>query len=232
MDIRINETWKQESGKYKCPHCNKDYSRNGISTHIWRSHGQGKDHNPNEKRKKDSYVAWNKGLTKETNDSVRKGGETYSQRIKDGEIEASWKGKKHKKETIQSISSSMIKAHEDGRAWNIGMSRWNNEPSYPEQFFMKVIENEFEDKNYKPEHPFGIYAIDFAWIHKKKAIEIDGEQHERFEEYRERDKRKDKLLNENGWKVLRIKWKDMFNNTKEQIEIAKNFIDERDYRLR
>lgn len=46
------------------------------------------------------------------------------------------------------ISESMKKAHEEGRAWNIGKSRWNNEPSYPEKFFMKVIENEFQDKGY------------------------------------------------------------------------------------
>ena len=34
----------------------------------------------------------------------------------------------------------MKRAHAEGRAHNIGTCRWNNEPSYPEQFFMKVIE--------------------------------------------------------------------------------------------
>jgi very-short-patch-repair endonuclease len=109
-------------------------------------------------------------------------------------------------------------------AWNIGKSRWNNEPSYPEKFFMKVIENEFNDKNYINEYPVGIYSIDFAWVDKKLAIEIDGDQHQRFEEYKLRDERKDSFLEIQGWKVLRIVWKDMFNNTKEQIKICKNFI--------
>ena len=118
----------------------------------------------------------------------------------------------------------MKKAHAERRAWNIGKSRWNNEPSYPEQFFMKVIENEFVDKNYINEHPIGIYSADFCWPHLKKIIEIDGDQHQRFEEYIERDKRKDEFLNEAGYEVLRVVWKDMFNNPKEMIHICYEFV--------
>lgn len=131
----------------------------------------------------------------------------------------------HTKETKEKLSKIMKQRHEDGTAWNIGMSRWNNEPSYPEKFFMKVIENEFIDKEYKTEYPFTKYSLDFAWVHLKKCIEIDGEQHQRFEDYKERDKKKDALLYENGWQILRITWKDMFNNTQYWINIAKNFID-------
>ena len=119
----------------------------------------------------------------------------------------------------------MKKAHAEGRAHNIGTCRWNNEPSYPEQFFMKVIENEFNDKNYQREMPFFKYSLDFAWPDKKKVIEIDGEQHERFNDYKERDKQKDNLLLENGWKLLRIKWKDMMKESKSWIKKAKEFID-------
>jgi very-short-patch-repair endonuclease len=126
--------------------------------------------------------------------------------------------------TKKKISDSMKNAHKEGRAWNIGKSRCNNNPSYPEQFFIKVIENEFLDKNYKREHPFGIYSLDFAWLHKKKVIEIDGEQHERFEEYKNRDIRKDRFLKENDWNILRIKWKDMFNDPKKYIRLSLEFI--------
>lgn len=127
-------------------------------------------------------------------------------------------------EKKKKISESMKKAHIEGRAWNIGMSRWNNKKSYPEDFFTKVIENEFEDKNYINEFPLSKYSLDFAWPEKKKAIEIDGEQHQRFQEYRERDERKDLYAKEHGWEILRISWKEMFNNTKHHIEIAYNFI--------
>ena len=119
----------------------------------------------------------------------------------------------------------MKKAHQEGRAWNIGKSRWNNSPSYPEMFFMEVIENEFVDKNYVREFPLGLFSLDFAWKNKKKCIEIDGDQHSRFEEYKKRDLRKDTFLKENGWQVLRIKWKDMYKDTKFYIKLAKEFIE-------
>ena len=135
-------------------------------------------------------------------------------------------GSKLTTEQKKSISDSMKKAHRDGRAWNIGKSRWNNQKSYPENFFEKVIKNEFINKNYECEYPIGIYSLDFAWVSLKKAIEIDGDQHERFDEYKQRDIKKDKLCSDNGWKVLRIKWKDLFNNTKIEIERAKQFIHE------
>ena len=122
------------------------------------------------------------------------------------------------------ISESMKMAHKEKRAWNIGKSRWNNKESYPESFFRKVIENEFFDKDYVQEYAVGIYSIDFAWPNKKLAIEIDGDQHERFEEYKQRDMRKDQFLTEEGWLILRIKWKDVCNDAKHWIEIAHNFV--------
>ena len=137
-----------------------------------------------------------------------------------------WSGKLHSEESKSKISNTMKRLHKEGKAWNIGMSRWNNKPSYPESFFMKVITNEFIDKNYKYEYNIGIYSLDFAWISKKKYIEIDGDQHQRFKEIQERDKRKDKYCKSKGWKVLRIKWKDLFNNTKSWIKIANDFIGE------
>lgn len=135
------------------------------------------------------------------------------------------KGKKLSKKAKEKISKAMKKAHKEGRAWNIGKSRWNNELSYPEKFFVKVINNEFEDKKYIKEYNISKYSFDFAWPHKKILIEIDGSQHKRFEKYKKRDRKKDKLAKEKGWKLLRISWKNFFNNTKSIIKITKNFVD-------
>lgn len=132
---------------------------------------------------------------------------------------------RHSEETKARISEAMKQRHAEGKAWNIGQSRWNNEPSWPEQFFMMVIENEFSDKDYVREMPFGKYSLDFAWPHLKKCIEIDGEQHQRFEEYRQRDVAKDKMLNEQGWQVLRIKWKELYADSKTFISKAKDFLE-------
>jgi very-short-patch-repair endonuclease len=125
----------------------------------------------------------------------------------------------------QQISKGMKRAHAEGRAWNIGNSRWNNTPSWPEKWFMTVIENEFEDTNYLREYALDRYSLDFAWPHKKLCIEIDGEQHQRFDAYRARDVQKDATLKKSGWKVLRLQWKDILADSKGKISEAKNFID-------
>lgn len=36
--MKINDEWLQLNGKYKCPYCEKEYSKKGISSHIFRSH--------------------------------------------------------------------------------------------------------------------------------------------------------------------------------------------------
>ncbi len=116
-------------------------------------------------------------------------------------------------------------AHRENRANNWQDSKQNINESYPETFFKEVIKNNFIDKNYIYQFRFNRFSIDFAWEEKKLAIEIDGSQHERYLTQIKNDKQKEKLLKKHGWKLLRIKWKDMFNNPKKWINIAKDFID-------
>lgn len=227
-NINLKNEWKLEENKYACPFCDKVYSKKGICSHIWRNHTDaGRKFDPFEKYTKNGlkHPGWNKGLTAEVNESVKKYKEKLKDGYKSGRLIPPFLGRPLTEDHKKKISSSMKKAHAEGRAWNIGKSRWNNEPSYPEKFFMKIIENEFYDKEYIREHPVGIYSLDFAWISKKKAIEIDGAQHERFEEYKNRDKRKMNFLKENGWSVVRISWKVFCNNTQDTIKMLKNFID-------
>lgn len=123
-------------------------------------------------------------------------------------------------ETKKKISESMKKAHKEGRAHNIGECRWNNKASYPERWFMKMIKNEFNlkcNKDYLKEFPFHKYSLDFAWPDQKFCIEIDGEQHQRFQEQKERDLEKDRLLKEEGWSELRVDWSWICNNSKNFI---------------
>lgn len=213
--------------KYICKYCGR-ICKNLSGLHF---HENSCKLNPNRVKRVGNrghtkgHRAWNKGLTKETSDKVKQIVNTYHQHFLEGKINLYWKNKHLPKEMKEKISNSMKIAHNEGRAHNIGECRWNNEPSYPEKWFMKVIENEFNDKNYKREFPFYKFSLDFAWTEIKKCIEIDGEQHERFEEQKRRDEEKEKLLKENGWELLRIKWKDIFNSPKEYINKAKTFID-------
>lgn len=173
---------------------------------------------------KKGSIPWNKGKTRQTDERLNyTGTESFRLSCKNNAL----KNNPMKNAAARlNLSNAMKKAHAEGRAWNIGKSRWNNTPSYPEKFFMCVITNEFEDKQVFREFPIGIYSADFCWPDKLKVIEIDGEQHDRFEEIKKRDERKDKYLKNLGYSVLRIKWKEMCNNTKLEIEKAYKFIHE------
>lgn len=160
---------------------------------------------------------WNKGLTKETDQRVSNIAKINSKRKKGKP------GRFHSEETKDKLSKIMKTRHENGTApvW----CRSKGFKSYPEEFFEKVIKNEFSDTQYEFDYPFDKFRLDFAWVSKKKVIEIDGEQHERLEEQIRRDREKDQKLKEAGWDLLRIRWKDMHNDTKKYIQKAKKFID-------
>jgi len=90
---------------------------------------------------------------------------------------------------------------------------------------LKRSENE-NHIDYEREYRVCKWFIDFAFINKKIAIEIDGKQHE----YRQHlDNEKDNFLISNGWVVLRIKWFNPINdenklNLYSQIENMKNLL--------
>lgn len=204
-------------GKWKCKWCLR----------VFRTQVELKKHCPlcDKKQIKRTKLAWNKGLTKDSDIRVANYGKANHLAYKTGKNICYMLGKHHSEENRYKISCAMKLAHKEGRAHNIGECRWNNEPSWPEKWFMQVIENEFEDKNYQREFPFHRFSLDFAWIHKKKCIEIDGEQHQKDPKQQERDQNKDKLLKEDGWKLLRLDWKWVCNNTKEAIKLARDFIE-------
>lgn len=158
--------------------------------------------------------SWNKGLTKDTDDRVLKGSNTFKENLKSGKTIHGWVGKHISSKIRNKISSSMKKAIREGRAhgW---MSR--NIISYPEQFWINVLNN----NNIKFEHNFPIsrkqlgletrtnisYFLDFK-LPYKIDLEIDGRQHHDLERI-ESDKERDKLLKANGWKIYRIEWNEI-----------------------
>ena len=77
--------------------------------------------------------------------------------------------------------------------------------SYPEKLFIDYIEKNGVDKKYAIVREYSVfpYFIDFAFINEMVAVEIDGSQHLQPER-KENDEKKDKLLNDLGWLVLRV----------------------------
>ncbi len=122
-----------------------------------------------------------------------------------------------KDSTRSKLSSAVKKRIELGL--HKGWSK-RNKPSYPELFFMKVLDNNFI--TYEFEKPEGKYFIDFAINKKMIALEIDGRQH-LIQERIESDKKKDIFLSSRGWHVYRISWKNINSITGK--EYIKNEID-------
>ena len=129
-------------------------------------------------------------------------------------------------ETKRKISEGMRKAHNEKRAGTFP-TRKNCEHSWPEKWLINVLKRELgfiECKDYQTEFYFYKQFLDFAWVEKKLCIEIDGEQHNRFQDRIDADKRKDENLKKEGWKLLRINWSYVCNNTQDSIKQIVDFL--------
>ncbi|NDF17674.1 MAG: DUF559 domain-containing protein [Verrucomicrobia bacterium] len=72
------------------------------------------------------------------------------------------------------------------------------------------------DKKYSIVREYSVfpYFIDFAFVNEMVAVEIDGSQH-LLPERKERDDKKDKLLDDLGWLVIRVSEKEIKTNIDE-----------------
>ena len=65
-----------EDGKYICPECRKTFKKFGICYHFWRCHTEeGQKLKTGQffhKKENGKIIAWNKGLTKETDERIKK----------------------------------------------------------------------------------------------------------------------------------------------------------------
>ncbi len=89
-------------------------------------------------------------------------------------------------------------------------------PSYPEQYVIKLFDELTLTSSYVHEYKCGSWFIDFANLKKKIALEIDGKQHE-LPERKFSDEKKDIFLAENGWKVVRFKWRRISKEVREEL---------------
>jgi very-short-patch-repair endonuclease len=193
-EFYILEEWKDVNDMYKCPECDMKFSKMGLISHYYRKHDE-------------------RGITFLQN--RRKNSKKHN------------KVKLSKDEVSRRISDGMKRCYSENRhpGWR-HINSDTNRRSYPEKFFLKVFENENLNTTYtiKEKFTYGKYNIDFLIIELKLIVEIDGSQHFRTDSAIEHDKiRDDYFLNE-GFKVYRIKWKDVCNNPKSEIEELIKFI--------
>lgn len=181
-----------------CEYCGKEY---GTLKSI-RSHKPFCKLNPNGKH----LSSWNKGLTKESDERVKKGAKTLKTRYDNGEITPSFLGKTHteeEKKHLSEIRKLYLAEHPEKIPYKINHS---SKKSYPETYFEEVFNNDDLLKTFTNQYPVGLYSLDFAFVDKKIDVEVDGEQHYRDTRIVEHDKIRTKILNDLGWTVFRIRW--------------------------
>ncbi len=93
-----------------------------------------------------------------------------------------------------------------------------------EAFLWNVLkENKFENRKFRRQHSIKNYIVDFYCAKDRIIIELDGEVHlNAYSE--EKDRRREKVLEEMGFKVLRFENKMVFDNLQSVLqEIKENF---------
>jgi len=117
---------------------------------------------------------------------------------------------KHSEETkkkLRNIRLEFMKNNPNKTSWRL------SNISYPEKLFINYVETNGLDKKYSIVREYSVfpYFIDFAFVNQMVAIEIDGSQH-LLPERKKNDVKKDKLLNDSGWFVIRVSEKEIKTN--------------------
>ncbi len=85
------------------------------------------------------------------------------------------------------------------------------EMSLPEILLWQQLQQHPGDYRFRKQHPIGRYALDFACVRARLAIEVDGEAHERGDRP-QRDEIRDAWLLKQGFATLRIPAVDVLKN--------------------
>lgn len=202
----------------KCRYCKKECK----NENSLRNHERLCKMNPNRQisafvEYNKNKIVWNKGLTKEIDERVKKQSETLKNKYDSGELIHYNKDKKTSDEVKKKISKSIklfLLNNPDKVPYLLNHS---SKISYPEQYFIKLFEK--ENINLKYHLQIGLYQLDFYNEELKKYIEIDGEQHY-LQKNIDKDIIRTEYLKNLGWVGMRIRWaeyKKMTNLEKNEL---------------
>ena len=178
---------KVNDNLYTCNICGKEYCQKGMASHIWRMHTEiGKNHKP----AKEGAEAWNKGLTKESNEIVAKYAKTIKKKYDSGEIKPNFLGKKHTEETRKKIGEKLSKNNNGGRCKWYSFKRKNGEITkvqgtweYRFASILEEIDEGWIKNSGQKEHTYAwidkndkehFYTPDFYSPKLKKYFEVKG----------------------------------------------------------
>lgn len=212
-----------------CKYCKKECK----NCNSLRNHERLCKYNPNRqespfvkfnKLKTDGIInVWNKGLTKETDERIKKSREKLKLRYKNKEIISPNLGKKHtelEKKHLSEVRKKYLTEHPEKVPYLINH---HSKISYPEQYFKELFESDDFFKDIKTEYRVGLYSLDFAIPELLIDIEIDGEQHYVDSKIIQHDQIRSNNLEQLGWFIYRIRWSkySKLNKTEKQ-EVIKD----------
>jgi len=185
--------------------------------------------------KKNSQIAWNKGLTKETDSRVKQ----YAEKLI---------GKTPSEETRQKISKTLtgrkLKPFTDEHKRKIGVKHKGKvlsdktkqklrEARLKQVFPTKntsieiALQNELNDRNIEYETHIPLCKVcipDIVFKDKKLAVFADGDYWHSIESAIKRDNNQNKILKENGWNVLRFWGHEIRENVVECVNQITKFL--------
>lgn len=199
--MKVEKEWLNlKTNLYSCPYCFKEFSKNGICSHINMKHIKSENF---KKCWEKNGKCWNQGLNKENNKSLLHASETLKERYKNGEINKPQLGKKHTEETKNKISSSMKFFLENNpNKVPYLLNHYSLKESYPEKYFREILEN--NNIFFQKEKRVYIYSLDF--LIGNIDLEINGEQHYVDKRIRNSDLLRYKYLENIGYKIIKIRW--------------------------
>jgi len=84
----------------------------------------------------------------------------------------------------------------------------------------KLRAKQVEGFRFRRQQPIGDFVVDFVCLERKLVIEVDGGQHA-LEDENSSDKRRDKWLSEEGYKVLRFWNNEVLTNIEGVLEVIR-----------
>ena len=134
---------------------------------------------------------------------------TLSEAVKIGrkKYPEKFKHTEESKRKLREVRLKFMRENPEKTAWRL------SNLSYPEKLCVDFIESNNLHKKYSIVREYSVfpYFIDFAFPNEMVALEIDGSQH-LVNERKKQDEKKDKLLNELGWFVIRVSEKEIKTN--------------------
>ena len=193
-----------------CKYCGKEVGNKGalINHEIACNLNPNKIKNPN----RNGHRAWNKGLTKENNNSLNQISIKLKNKYNNGELIPSFLNKHHSEESKILISEKRkqwLKDHKDQHVWRRD-SKFLSIPCENLKQYLRDKGINFVEE-YEPFDDIN-YCVDIAWPDEKIAIEVNGNQHyNRDGSLSKYYQKRHNLFISRGWKLFEIHYSKCFN---------------------